>query len=212
MLRPRSASTVPADLGSVAADAETPPMGFRPPLAGGATPLPGRSAPLATGEPLPKRFPDRGIPLPRRRPALPSDAPLDPDPATADVAAQRAIGGSTPPPAPATVTPAVEVPLPPPRVPLAAAAPSSLPTERDDAGWPPRYHRPTHRTESAAHRADQQPAPAGTTPALPVPTIPAPPLAAAQRVSGPAMNDRVAGRIAEMLRREAKRDNRSATS
>ena len=59
--------------------------------------------------------------------------------------------------------------------------------------------------ERASHRAEAQPA-------LPVPTIPAPPLAAAQRVNGPAMNDRVAGRIAEMLRREVKRDNRGLTS
>jgi hypothetical protein len=54
-------------------------------------------------------------------------------------------------------------------------------------------------------------APGGSA-ALPVPTIPAPPLTAAQRVSGPAMNDRVAGRIADMLRREDKRDNRGITS
>ena len=98
-----------------------------------------------------------------------------------------------------------QAPLLPARVPLAAASPSQLPAEPEDTTWPPHYH-PSHRVERASHRADPQPAPAGAAPSLPLPTIPAPPLAAAQRVSGPAMNDRVAGRIAEMLRREAKRD------
>jgi hypothetical protein len=90
---------------------------------------------------------------------------------------------------------------------LAAVSPSQLPAEPEDTTWPPHYH-PSHRVERANHRADAQPAPAGAGAAMPAPTIPAPPPAAAQRVSGPAMNDRVAGRIAEMLRREAKRDNR----
>jgi hypothetical protein len=237
LLRPRR----PLD-DEISPDAATPPMGFRPvatTTGEAALALPGRSTPLDPGPPLPKRIPDSGIPLPRRRPGLPLDA--GPEPLPARLPERQALersGGVGP--------------LPPPEVPLAAAGPRSLPPP-EDAIWPPlapsRY-RPAHQADQQAEspsersrpeprsaepwpaesrsteswpaesrsageqrtdqeRADDQRA---ETPALPVPTIPAPPLAAAQRVSGPAMNDRVAGRIADMLRREAKRDNRGLTS
>jgi hypothetical protein len=245
MLKPRgAASTDPL------ANADTPPMGIRPPLADAASagrstladpgallptrstltdptmPLPSRSALADPAAPLPKRFPDTGIPLPRRRPSYPSGVPLDQGLAPADTtppASQAALATSVPAQrSPAESGPPVDAQVPvaqapgaeAPPVPLAAAAPAQLPAEPEDTTWPPHYH-PSLRVERASHRAESQPAPAGATPGLPVPTIPAPPLAAAQRVSGPAMNDRVAGRIAEMLRREAKRDkhdNRGLTS
>jgi hypothetical protein len=175
LLRPRY-------MGS-SANADTPPLGVRPPQSD-AEEL--RLSPLADpAAPLPKRFPDSGIPLPRRRPAKPADAPLD----QSTIAAR-----------PMPALPAVPASV-------GSAITQRLPVEPEDTTWPPHY-QPSHRVERAAHRAQPQGA-------LPVPTIPAPPLAAAQRVSGPAMNDRVANRIAEMLRREAgreaKRDNRGVS-
>ncbi|GIJ55338.1 hypothetical protein [Virgisporangium aurantiacum] len=185
LLRPRSADSL--------SDAETPPMGFRPPL-------------VDAGAPLPKRFPDSGIPLPRRRPAPPFGAPLGQGPPALPSAPTPAATTLPPLSAPrAALAGTIPAQRSPAQVPGAQAPASRLSAELEDTTWPPHYH-PSHRVERASHRADPQPAPAGAASALPVPTMPAPPLAAAQRVSGPAMNDRVAGRIAEMLRREAKRD------
>jgi hypothetical protein len=76
---------------------------------------------------------------------------------------------------------------------------------------PPLPRRPVPSQYSPNQHSPAQPGPRSAPPvprsAPPVPRS-APPLAAAQhQVVGPAMNDRVAGRIADLLRREEKRES-----
>jgi len=124
---------------------------------------------------------------------------LDPDPSavTASETPHTLDAVATPAPEPA----AVPAPGPgPDYVPAPAVPPAAVPAPR----------QPTHdRNESYAPlRAATAHAAAEPQPATYPGAYQAPPSPDRRAVNGPAMNDRVAGRIAELLRREASRESR----
>jgi hypothetical protein len=143
---------------------------------------------------------------------------LEPDPpATAAADSRQPLDAAAPTPAPAPAatnngdTVAILVPAPAPApaaIPEPAPAPAAIP---EPAPAPATIPQPR-----AAHMPAAIPAPAPAPATIPQPRaahVPAPaPVPATvpqpRAATGPAMNDRVAGRIAELLRREATRETR----
>jgi hypothetical protein len=171
----------------------------------------GDTVAFAVPEPLP---PPAALPVSVADPApAPAAAPVPvaappPVPVPAAVSTPTAVPTPAPAPAAVPVAPPLPVRVPASRRPPVAESAAGYPSAERAAGYP------------SAERAAGYPSSAPTSPApypgigpyagSAVQTSPPATMPATRPVNGPAMNDRVAGRIAELLRREAARETRGA--